>query len=82
VPGDASLVAKGRMKLLDAKSGADFDKAFAAGMVSDHKKAVEAFEKEASDGTDADVKAFVSKTLPTLKSHLSMAEDLQNSVGK
>ena len=31
---------------------------------------------------NADVKAFAAKTLPTLKMHLSMAEDLQNKVGK
>jgi ferritin-like metal-binding protein YciE len=56
------------MKLDEAKSGADFDKAYAADMVSDHKKAVEAFEKAATDATDAEVKAFAVKTLPTLKS--------------
>ena len=79
---DPSLVAQGKAKLLDAKTGADFDKAFAAGMVSDHKKAVAAFEKASSDATDPDVKAFATKTLPTLQGHLSMAEDLQNKVGK
>jgi putative membrane protein len=57
-------------------------KAFAEGMVSDHKKAVEAFEKAANEATDGDVKALAAKMLPTLKGHLSMAEDLQNKVGK
>jgi len=77
-----SLVAQAKGKLLDAKSGEGFDKAFADAMVSDHKKAIEAFEKAASEGSDADVKAFAAKTLPTLKMHLSMAEELQNKVGK
>ena len=48
----------------------------------DHKKAVKAFEKAANEAKDADVKAFAAKTLPTLKEHLSMAEDLQKKVGK
>jgi len=77
-----SLVAQAKGKLLDAKSGDSFDKAFAEAMVSDHKKAIEAFEKAASEGKDPDVKAFAAKILPTLKMHLSMAEDLQNKVGK
>src|SRR5207249_5592683 len=54
-------------------SGAAFDKAFMTGMHKDHMKAVSAFEKEASKGQDADIKAFAAKTLPTLKEHLQMA---------
>ncbi|MEP6670841.1 MAG: DUF4142 domain-containing protein [Chthoniobacter sp.] len=79
---DPSLMAQGKAKLLDVKSGESFDKAYAEAMVSDHKKDIAAFEKEANEGTDPDVKAFAAKTLPTLKMHLSMAEDLQKKVGK
>ncbi|MEA3207609.1 MAG: putative rane protein [Chthoniobacter sp.] len=79
---DVTMVAKGKAKLLDAKSGADFDKAYAEAMVTDHKKAVKAFEKASNEAKDADVKAFAAKTLPTLTSHLSMAEELQKKVGK
>lgn len=81
VPTDPSLLSQGRVKLLDMKSSADFDKAFVDDMVSDHKKAVDAFEK-ATNSADPDVKAFATKTLPTLKAHLSMAEGLQGKVGK
>jgi putative membrane protein len=82
VPTTPSLLAQGKSKLLDHKTGADFDKAFAEAMVNDHKKAVEAFEKAANDATDTDVKNFATQKLPTLKSHLSMAEELQNKIGK
>ena len=82
VASDVTMVAKGKAKLLDAKSGADFDKAYAEGMVNDHKKAVALFEKNANEAKDAEVKAFAAKTLPTLKAHLSMAEELQKKVGK
>ena len=79
---DLTLMAKAKAKLLDAKTGADFDRAFAEAMVKDHKDAVSAFEKAANEAKDGDVKAFATKTLPTLKMHLSMAEDLNKKVGK
>jgi putative membrane protein len=82
LPTDPSLIAQGKLKLADAKSGADFDKAYAADMVSDHEKVVAEFEKESSKAVDPDVKAFATKTLPVLQGHLSMAQDLQNKVGK
>jgi putative membrane protein len=79
---DVTTMAAAKAKLLDAKVGADFDKGFVSAMVSDHKKAVKAFEKAANEAKDTDVKAFAAKTLPTLKEHLTMAEDLQKKVGK
>jgi len=79
---EPTMIAKGKEKLLDRKSGADFDKEYIDDAVKSHKKSVEAFEKAANEAEDADVKAFASKTLPTLKHHLSMAEDLQGKIGK
>jgi putative membrane protein len=55
---------------LSALTGADFDKAYVDGMVSDHEDDVATFEKQAANSTDADVRAFAAKTLPTLKKHL------------
>jgi putative membrane protein len=49
-------------------------------MVADHKKVVKEFEKEAKSGKDPDVKAWAEKTLPSLRDHLSEAENLYNSV--
>ena len=46
------------------KTGADFDKEFAKMMVDDHQKTITLFEKEASSGSDPDVKNWASKTLP------------------
>jgi putative membrane protein len=77
-----SMTAQAKGKLLDVRSGDSFDKAYAADMVSDHKKDIEAFEKEANNAQDPDVKAFATKVLPTLKEHLSMAEELQQKLGK
>jgi putative membrane protein len=61
---------------LSAMSGADFDREYGKMMLSDHRKDVSEFEKQSTRGTDADLKAFASKTLPTLQEHLRMAESL------
>jgi putative membrane protein len=45
-------------------------------MVKDHEKAVKLFSKESSSGKDAELKAFATKTLPTLQHHLEMARQL------
>jgi putative membrane protein len=58
-------------------SGADFDRMYVkeAG-VSDHSKMEKLFMQESGGGKDADVKAFASKTLPTVQMHLKMARDM------
>ncbi|HMJ08125.1 MAG TPA: DUF4142 domain-containing protein [Pyrinomonadaceae bacterium] len=62
---------------MKAKTGADFDEDYVDAMVDDHEDDVAAFEKEAQNGTDADVKAFAAKTLPTLKKHLDAIKAIQ-----
>lgn len=60
--------------------GAEFDKEYAQQMVSDHKKVIELFEKEATKGKDTDLKNWAAGKLPTLKNHLSMAESTVESL--
>jgi len=48
-------------------------------MISDHEKAIALFQAEAKGGTDADLKAYAEKTLPKLKDHLKMAQDLSKN---
>jgi putative membrane protein len=62
-------------------SGAEFDKAYVAAMLEDHQKDVREFSRVASGNGDADVKAFASKTLPTLKDHLQHVQDLSKTIG-
>lgn len=69
LPTDASSH-KSEMDELNGLSGADFEKEYVEMMVDDHEKDVAAFQKQADSGSDADVKAFAMKTLPTLKKHL------------
>lgn len=58
---------------LAAMKGADFDSAYMAAMVKDHDEDVAEFKKEADSGSDADLKAWAGKTLPTLQMHDDMA---------
>jgi len=62
-------------------SGAEFDKAYVTAMLDDHQKDVREFQRVASGSGDADVKAFASKTLPTLKDHLQQVQDLAKNMG-
>lgn len=61
---------------LSGMTGAEFDRAYAREMVSDHNKDVAMFEKQSNRGADPDLKAFATKTLPTLREHQQMARAL------
>lgn len=63
-----------------SQAGRDFDKGFIDAAVKDHQKAIELFQKEADGGSDAQLKAFAKKTLPTLRDHLKQAQDLQQKL--
>jgi putative membrane protein len=76
IPSSPSTAQEATANKLKQKNGDGFDKAYGDAMVKDHKETIALFEKEASSGKDADLKAFAAKTLPTLKSHLAMAEKL------
>lgn len=69
------------LKRLQGLSGPEFDKTYMSAMVKDHEEDIAEFQKEANSGTDSDVKAFASKTLPTLNEHLRMAKEAAAQVG-
>ena len=52
---------------LSKLTGKEFDRAYMQDMVKDHRTDVAEFKKEAASGKDPEVKAFASKTLPTLR---------------
>ena len=65
---------------LSSRTGAAFDKDYMRSMVSDHRKDIKEFEREEKAGMDSDLKAFVTKTLPTLREHLKMAEETEKGL--
>jgi len=60
--------------------GAEFDKHYMDMMTDDHKEDIDLFEKAAKNLPDATLKAFASKTLPTLKMHLDSAKAIKGSL--
>jgi putative membrane protein len=80
LPADVNDEQKKTMDTISAKNGKDFDKDYMDDMVKDHEKDVAEFEKESKNAKDADLKAWVTKTLPTLQGHLKMAKEAQKKV--
>ena len=69
-------------KMNEKMGGPNFDQEYINDMVKDHEKDIAAFENEAKNGIDPDVKSWAEKTLPTLKKHLKMAQDAQGKLKK
>jgi len=65
---------------LSALTGEKFDREYVKMMVKDHKKDVGEFQKEASRGADPDLKAFASRTLPTLQEHMQMIQRINDKM--
>jgi putative membrane protein len=63
---------QGIVDKMSALSGSDFDNAYIAGMIKDHKADAKGFKAESSATTDADVKGFVDKTIPVVNEHLKL----------
>jgi len=67
---------------LNKLTGPAFDKAYVNNQVRAHESTVELFQEEAQSGQDPDLKAFASRTLPTLQSHCSSIKSIENNGAK
>src|SRR5437762_5895417 len=65
-----------KLDKLKSAGANDFSSEFNSMQVSAHKDAVDLFERYAKGGDNADLKDWTGKTLPALKHHLEMAQDL------
>jgi putative membrane protein len=66
-------------KMLDklrGLTGKDFTRQYVKDQVSGHKEAVSLFQRYSSGGDNAGLKEWATSTLPTLQTHLQMAQDL------
>jgi putative membrane protein len=78
---EPSVMQKGKLKLLSSADGARFDEKYADELgVKAHEDTVKLFEKAAAGAKDPDIKAWATKTLPTLKQHLTHARTLKSAV--
>ncbi len=65
-----------KLDKLKGLSGKDFSSSFDSYQIDAHKDAVNLFERYAKGGDNADLKDWAGKTLPALKHHLEMAQNL------
>ena len=73
-----TMTQKAEIKMLSERKGSSFDQHYADSIgVKDHQDTIKLFQKEVDKGTDADVKAWAAKTLPTLQHHLEAAQALK-----
>jgi putative membrane protein len=78
-PADLDAEHKALRDRLSKLSGAAFDQAYMQAMVDGHRKVAAQFRTETQSGSDAEVKAWAAKTLPTIDAHLKHAETMSHS---
>lgn len=66
-----------KLEKLQGLTGADFNKQYQSDQVDAHKEAISLFERYSKGGEIQDLKAWAATTLPTLRGHLQMAENLK-----
>lgn len=65
---------------LESLSGREFDQAYAEDMVSDHITTINEFEVASHNLGNPNLRKFARNTLPTLREHLQLAQNLQNQL--
>jgi putative membrane protein len=80
LPASLSEKNQDRVKNMQEKTGADFDKEYMDFMVNDHEEDIDAFEDEAENGKDAEIKSWAAGKVTTLRHHLEMAKATQEIV--
>jgi putative membrane protein len=63
-------------------SGSAFDRVYAKDMVDDHEKDLQAFQNEATSGSDENVKAFAAQSIPMIQEHLNQAREMLQAVSQ
>lgn len=81
LPDSPGVSAHAKKVELEALSGKTFDQSYMSNQIKAHKSTASLLQKEIASGKDADAKAFAQKVLSTVKSHLSAAEKIADSLG-
>ena len=80
VPSAMSAEHKSHVDSMSKMSGVDFEKHYMNMMVTDHQKDISDFKNASENLTDAEIKNFVSKTLPVLQKHLDSAQAINQNM--
>jgi putative membrane protein len=59
---------------LEGLQGGEFDRAFIDRFTKDHQRAIAMYDRATSQCEDEDVRTFATKTIPTLRAHVRMAQ--------
>lgn len=78
LPTDMDADHKAMAPAMEKLSGKAFEQKYMAQMVSDHQKTANTMMAHEKMTKDADLKAFIGKTLPVVQQHLGMAEKDSN----
>jgi putative membrane protein len=70
VPVEEDDEAKRKTERFSDESGKDFNKKWCKELIDRHEESINKFEKRLDKTEDADLKAFINKTLPHLRMHL------------
>lgn len=73
--------AKAMRERLSSLNGEAFDRAYIEAMIDGHQRVIDEFRAEVQQGQDPDVKAWASKTLSTIESHLQHAKAAERAIG-
>jgi putative membrane protein len=60
--------------------GKDFNHEYAKDQVTDHKKVIAIFERQAKEGQNPELRKLAAEALPILKEHLKLAEKLPGAM--
>jgi len=72
---------QGQISRLQGLSGTDFDWAYMATMVANHREAVNQFENARRTAQSSEVRQLVARSLPYLQEHLTVAQQVAAQVG-
>jgi putative membrane protein len=81
LPDNAPVKEMAQSKLLERKSGAEFDKDYMEHMVKDHEKDVKDTENIAAKAKDPQFKSAVQQANAKIKEHLQLAQRVAQSAG-
>ncbi len=74
-PTELSAADQKMMSKLQGMDGKKFDSTYLKGQIKSHKDMLKLFTDESKKGSDPDLKAFADQTIPTVQSHITMAQN-------
>lgn len=80
VPTGLSAEHQQTVSSLQPKKGTNFDKAYAEAVVQDHQQEVALFQNASTHAQTQPLREYASQTLPALKKHLRLAQQLRTKM--